>query len=244
MSSVAIALLTVKPDREQVDFYQGFGNLGYDVFTIVDRKGFIGNSYGSSPVRVDEKDCLKFGFKHLNPEITFLVGRPCTAWEKALFFFAHVKVDNEYVWFLEDDVFVPSHRTVSSLDAKYDHDVVSTKVYFDSHYADPWHWWASVPRDRLAPPWGHGMVCAVRLSRAMLQAIFEFVFANRDFEPSVSPRSCFFIEYLFHSLAAQKGFRVAEAPELDGIQWRHDWHANEMRDGVLYHPVKSPQTTV
>jgi hypothetical protein len=184
MNSTAIALLTLRPDKKQLDFFNGFNKLGYDVFVIVDDNSFFSKHPETKIVQIDDTQCIEGGFKHLNLAITITKGSPCSAWEKALYFFTNVENSHKFVWLIEDDVFVPSHRTLAQIDAKYDHDIVSTLVFFDAELSDWWPWWATVPSEILAPPWGRGMVCAIRLSVAMLKEIGEFLRINRGFEPS------------------------------------------------------------
>ncbi len=52
------------------------------------------------------------------------------------------------------------------------------------------------------------------------------------------PRKCFFIEYIFHTLALHNQLTIVTAHELRGILWRRQWAVTEMDVDCLYHPVK------
>ncbi len=77
------------------------------------------------------------------------------------------------------------------------------------------------------------MVCAVRLSRALLGALKHFV--ARD---EVRNAACLNIEFVFHTLALHHRLNVVVAEELKGVVWRKDWSVEELQVEGLYHPIK------
>src|SRR5262249_52607925 len=123
-----------------------------------------------------------------------------------------------------------------------------------------WWWWRCVP-NLLPPPWARSMVCAIRVSRTLLDLVGAFVPRTRDAlarenaplfpltrlarrlknkrafgEFKEYPRYLF-IEYVFHTLALHNGRTIVVAEELSGVHWAsHDLRV--MQPDWLYHPVK------
>ena len=92
---------------------------------------------------------------------------------KSFVFFCYRDASYDNVWFIEDDVFVPNHEIILTIDQKYEKaDIISADNVVNRYGVvddqDGWPWWRLVPKNILPPPWAHSMVCAVRLSRNML----------------------------------------------------------------------------
>lgn len=240
-SQKAIALLVRRPDPVQVEFYRGLVHHGYDVFVVIDDPDWREPLAGVTAVQVHVDACAADGFRNLNPMITERVMSPCSAWEKALYFFCVERNDYEHVWFVEDDVFAPTLDAFVLMDEKYSDDIVGADyaTNLDGETAS-WEWYVHVPEDRLPLPWVKAMVCAVRLGRAVLDQVRDFLSFNRDFDTDLhrATRKFFFIEYIFHTLAAHAGLKIVAAAELDGIVFRRDWIAAEINPTHLYHPMK------
>ena len=93
------------------------------------------------------------------------------------------------------------------------------------------------------------MVCAVRLSRALLDAIDSLIRENIDHMnalsmPGVEGRVFFFIEYLFHTIALHRNMKVVVASQLSGIKWQRSWNIDEIEKDILYHPIKDKKAQI
>jgi len=116
-----IALLTVNPNYYLLDFYDGFNLYGYEVYCFIDNnesdlteyKHFYPNIVF---VKIKEEDCYKRGYYNSNYVIKN--GEP-SAWDKAILYFCDYYHNYNYVWFFEDDVFIPSYSTLLNIDKKY-----------------------------------------------------------------------------------------------------------------------------
>jgi hypothetical protein len=145
----AIAVLTVTPSDDLLEFYSGFVRLGYRVFVVIDDNNFkLGNAEvkaknaGVSLMQFEEYECRRAGFFDLNPlpgeelDVAKMPGhwllarlggkssdvefrRRCSAWEKALYYFCCRDLSHDNVWFIEDDAFVPNHEIILTVDRKY-----------------------------------------------------------------------------------------------------------------------------
>ena len=152
---------------------------------------------------------------------------------------------------------MPFPQTLRKLDETYgEADIVSGENQVNEiGTVDDWFWWQFVPMRSLPPPWARSLVCAVRLSRSLLDVLALFVQGNRNRlrltnfiidlvraarrQKDYLGQKLLFIEYIFHTLALHHRLKVVVARELAGIQWRQDWSVEEMDAETLYHPVKS-----
>lgn len=182
-------------------------------------------------VTMSEKKCVQFGYKnsmyipgktHINKEVVAL--------DKALYYFCKVNTEHEYVWLIEDDVFIPSVEAMIKLDrecGEYDLCTASHKCKMDK--VMDWHWPEIVKHNN--PPFFYSMSCAIRLSREMLYAIKVNVGRNN---------SLFFNEVMFNTLAHKNGFRIFTPPELRSIVWQGEFGLDDflILPNSLFHPVK------
>jgi hypothetical protein len=258
----AIAVLTVTPSDDLLEFYSGFARLGYRVFVVIDDNNFKldnaevkAKNAGVSLIQFEDYECRRAGFFDLNPVVQ--KRSRCSAWEKALYYFCCRDLSHDNVWFIEDDVFVPNHEIILTVDRKYGKaDIISADNVVNKYGVlddqERWFWWRLVPKSILRPPWARSMVCTVRLSRKILTALDSLIRSNKNklrFTNAViavvdllrqksSWRQKFFIEYTFHTLALHNQLSVIKAQELSGVVWRKEWDVSEMNSGTIYHPLK------
>jgi len=247
----ALALLTLRPDDRQVDFYKGLEADGYDLFVFVDDPEFRPERDDVRYVLIDDWECANAGFYDFCPMFK-KPSRACS-WDKAAYFFARLHPARyEHVWLIEDDVFVPTLAAISALDRKYSEaDIVSAPTTLNtSGEPQGWFWWRFVPADLLPLPWAKAMVCAVRLKPTVfalldeLVARWKSVYGGPEDRPVLLKEGLpdsgplLFIEYVFHTLALHAGLSMVVAEELSGIVYRREWTIDEMTADHLYHPVK------
>ena len=228
----AIVLLTLRPDPAQLAFFRTLKKAGYDLFVAVDDNGYLATSSSSVRyIQYDNEECVALGFTNANFAIK---ATGPTAWDKALRFFCE-HTEYSHVWFVEEDVFVPTATTLSALDAKYGSADLLAESNKVNRVGDMDWFWPRIQRDSDLPlPWAAGMVCAVRLSRALLAEIDAY---------RLRYKKLFFIEGLFHTLALQKSLAVVCAPELQ-IFYKRSWRQSEIKRDSVYHPVKDMKRQV
>jgi hypothetical protein len=217
----AIMLITRIPNVEQIEYTRKMGGGGYDVYIAVDDNSKTYSGDGVHYIQYDTAECEKEGWKGSSPTV-----KPgAIAWDKALRFAC--ASDYDRVWFMEDDVLVPNVSALRDIDAKYEEGDILSQDNRPDDGSSPWHWrWI---RPHIAQPRAHSMICAVRLTRRVLDAVDEFRKAKG---------TLFFIESMFHSLALHKQYTIRVIPELAGIVYRRDWRKEEIKRGKLYHPFK------
>ena len=241
----ALALLTLRPDDRQVDFYRGIEADGYDLFVFVDDPEFQPERDDVRYVFIDDWECANAGYYDFNPMFDKL--SRVSSWDKAVYFFAQLNpVPYEHVWLIEDDVFVPTLAAISALDRKYpEADIVSeANIINTSGTTQGWFWWKFIEADLLPLPWAKSLVCAVRFKPTVFALLPPLVerwkarYGVPDGGPLDYERPLPCIEFVFHTLALHAGLSVAVAEELAGIAYRRDWTLEEMKADCLYHPVK------
>jgi hypothetical protein len=151
------------------------------------------------------------------------------ALDKALHFFCKKELDPEYVWFIEDDVFVPRVDLISEIDSKYPDADLITKSHIPRSALPNWPGWVRTDLALLSGEPYHSLCCAMRLSRRMLTAVTEFV---------EKKGRLIFLEFFFNSLANQHGFKVETPEELSTIQFESQNHV-AFDKNHLYHAVKN-----
>lgn len=230
----AVVLLTVRPNKGQVDFFRQIERENLDLFVLADDNDLDKSLYGDIRlIQIDDRFCRDNGFRRFNP----VIAKPfeCSAWDKALYYFSSVNTDYDNVWIIEEDVFVTTPDAIPEMDRKYgEADIISAANNVnETGELDSWFWWRHVPVAALPLPWAWSMVCGVRLSRAAFRAIKDFV-AREETRNA----DCLNIEFVFHSLALHQGMKVVVAEELKGVVWRKDWSTGELLAEGLYHPIK------
>jgi hypothetical protein len=231
----AIAILSLRPKSELVDFYSKTGrDDDYDVFYFVDDNDFqVPTDHRIKFVQLDDTVCGDSGFNRFN-RLSKAPGLRVSAWDKALLYFCRLNTVYENVWFLEDDVFVPRTTLIGEIDAaNLGADLLSSKSWIvESREADVWAHARSIT-PALSLPCARGMVCAMRASAKLLQLVEQFACRH--------PKVDKFIEYIFHTLALHNNLSVKCVDALKGIVFRHDWQAHQLNANTMYHPVKSIQ---
>lgn len=170
---------------------------------------------------------------------TLTTGKECTAWDMALYFACEVdkilygpeKLGKpEYVWFIEDDVFIPSAEALIKLNESCkDYDLCVPAHKCKTGELMDWHWPKIV--GKVERPWFSSMTCACRVSRKLLNVIKEYVRVNGEL---------FFHEVMLNTLARQAGLSIYTPHELKTILWQGDWSLDDYlyMPNNLYHPQK------
>lgn len=223
----AVCLVCFKPKDPWLFFLATFTQ--YDIFIIIDDNSheYVTTNEKITYAQVSHDDCMNNGFSGIN----FLFRDP-TGWEKSLYYFTHVKKDYDRVWFLEEDVFFNSEKVLLDIDRAYGGDLLTApyKKSLDGKTdedGDEWLWHKITVA--FNPPYYHGMVCASRMSKALLEAIDAYAKENK---------SLFFLEALFPSICHTKGLVHDTPPQMHTVLWKMDYDIAAFTKDKMYHPVK------
>lgn len=157
----------------------------YDFFVVSDDNTQDINEFARkypriSFVQVKDSVCETTGYIKMN----YSIPKTPTSWDKSFYFFTYVKPDYHFVWFIEDDVFVPNADAIWNIDQKYavdgDMNEETAKdllVRLNNRNDDPnntkWIWHAA--KGKIDLPWFQGFLPACRVSRRLLFKIRDYV---------------------------------------------------------------------
>lgn len=223
----AIVLLTRFPDPYMISYFAGLKCDGYKLFIVVDDNSFDSSHYETvdvSFITMNNEVCYNSGFR----DSSFTLGKSICAWDKALFHFCSNHAMFSHVWFVEDDVLIPTHTTIRNIDLTYPNaDLLSASNFINTTGELDWHWRQVKGKHPL--PWAASMICACRLSSKLLNHILGYVLQHK---------TLIFIEAMFNTIAIHHDCIITNPPELKGIVYQHNWQMSDIKPSHLYHPVK------
>jgi hypothetical protein len=136
----SICLITFHPDKIWCDFLNSFVN--YKIFIIVDDNNFnlveFETNYTNIKfIKVEDEKCKSNGYI----DTSFTLKKLISGWDKALYYFGIEYIDNDFIWFIEDDVFFYNEDTLLQIDNQYiNSDFLSNNFYENSNGTkDTWH---------------------------------------------------------------------------------------------------------
>ena len=235
MQKNIICFLTVTPCILFYEFCKKLQNERYDIYICIDDNNynipFSDNQI--KIIKIDNKLCEKNGFKG---SVFWCDGDKCCSRDKALYYFCKNNIDYKYIWFLEEDVYIPSIDTIENIDKKYsDSDcdllVKSNDIFYEKQ-SDYWFWNYVNKYIQIKPPYASSMICAIRCSKKLLNCINDY---------AKKYNRLFLDETLFNTIAFKNDLVVKTIEELETIESRNSWKwkKEEFKQQNLYHPIKS-----
>lgn len=223
-----ICLLAVKPCSKTYEFYKNISlHSEYDVFIVLDDVMYqIPGDDGTVPIiRIDTDECKNKGFHSSVKDMQDKVS--CR--DKALYYFKDIEFD--YIWMLEEDVFVPSINTIIDIDNKYSGDLlVETDTDICNTIRYDWHWRLVQHKIKIPLPYSKAMICAIRCSKILLRYIDDY---------ATKYNTLFIDEALFNTLSLHNNLKTTAVPEMKTIVYQKDWKTEDIKSTNLYHPVKN-----
>ena len=222
----ALCLLTVKPNNIHLEFFNKFDK--YDVYVFVDNNSININDFEIKYPNIhfiqfpDEK-VIEEGYW----ESSYVIPKKTISWDKALYYFSKINTSYIYVWFIEDDVYIPKQESLILLD-KYLNDLICNKFISNFDGKEGWHWGQAEPYFEL--PWAGGLQCICRLSNRLLNKIKEFVYKHKKLT---------FIEVLFATLVIQNNYSYICPDEFVEIDCCKTHKISNLDPNILYHPIKN-----
>ena len=229
----AIGLICIRPNEVWCDFLNKFTS--YTLHIIIDDESFdcedfIQKYKNITFVKIDNSKCREAGVLNMNLHFS---KKDCTAWEKAVYYFSYENNNYDFVWLLEDDVFIPGENSILNIDKQFiNHDLLSNKCETNSAgKKDYWYNWQFIKMTYSLPHY-RGMMCAIRMSKKMLNSIANYAKKNK---------TLFFLEAMFPTIAMKNNLQLGFPKELETIHFRHDFKKKDINKASLYHPVKNLQ---
>ena len=223
-SKVVIALLCVCPTDRVIEFAKNYA-VTHPTYIICDDPSCETPSLPNITfVKITDDECKRTGYNNANPAI---IKRP-SAWDKVILYFCENNTQPEYVWFVEEDVFVPRADIFKELDQRYPTTDLVTKQHVKDTDDPSFEFWYDGD-GKMERPFYRSLVCATRVSRRLFDKVKEL----HDTKHTLC-----FIEIIFSTLAVKHNFSIEQAPELQSIIFRHTWTEDTVNKNGLFHPVK------
>ncbi len=232
LSKPYLCFLSVRPS---IDFYDLCVRFvpKYTVFICVDDNDYIipWKDERIHIIRFSNKVCEDAGY---HSTVLYFQKKAC-ARDKALYYFSEIMSlpKHQQVWFVEEDVFLPSLHTLTRLDRKYKHTDLLCRDLIPKSTALEWKFWNHCPFEEQHCI--RTMICIIRLSGGALSSIREFVKRNHHLVLD---------EILFPSLATVDQWRIKCPVEFQYIRYR-DTENNfpklptDVNKKFAYHPMKN-----
>jgi len=180
-------------------------------------------------IQIDEYDCYHTNY-YKSSSWTNL--KDVIAWDKALYYFNRIHTQYTDIWFIEDDVYIPSQDILQKIDQRHPTADLLTSFHTVNETGDVhagWNHWVNVIH-RIGTPWAHSLICICRMSRRLMIQIDAYV----------KDRHLMIIESLFNTLAMHHGYSIEHPVEMgeDSIHFNKKWNLEDVNPSKIYHPIK------
>ena len=237
-----VCFLTVRPNKTFLDFCDSLHS-HYNVFVCVDDNSYkVPKTQHCNIIQINNNTSKNAGFHNILGYYNKKFKNKSISRDKALYYFYHNLPKNKYVWFIEEDVFIPQINTLINIDNKYPQtDLLCKQNLIYNNIQDTikpkWYHWQHVFNDsNLNFPYGRSMICAIRCSYNLIQLIGKH--AEKYGKLYVD-------ESIFNTIALQNNLSIITPKELQNILFRKkvkgrngDWDISEIKPTHLYHPFK------
>jgi hypothetical protein len=225
-----ICVLSVKPCIKVYNFFKEMKlQTNYEIFIVIDDNNYDIPDYDGfiKIIKIDNKLCEEQGYKST---LLSLNNKACSR-DKALYYFNNIYTEYDYIFFVEEDVFIPNIFTIKNINDKYiTGDLLVGGHNIITEYKNNWHWSFIHTQMNLNLPYANSMICAIRCSKKMMNSIKEY---------AIKYNNLFMDEALFNTLAIHNNLEVKTIYELKDIVYCKEWELNEISINHLYHPIKN-----
>jgi hypothetical protein len=228
MSLNLVCFLTVNPSELFYNFLLEMPNKK-NIYICIDDNNYEIPNYNNeiNIIKIDNKICEDAGFKS---SVLWLDNKACSR-DKALYYFCKNNIEYDNIWFIEEDVFIPTINTIENIDKKYqDGDLLVCGNTIINEKQTYWHWKHINNQIKIPPPYARSMICAIRCSRSLLEHINNY---------AIKYNNLFMDEALFNTIALQNNLNIIKIKELSTIHYRTEWKKHDIDPNNLYHPIKS-----
>jgi hypothetical protein len=265
---IAIVFFCYRPPKEIFEFATLLKNDDYDIFVSINDNNHIIPEYDTNKITViklDTDTVKNAGYFNSNNNMKNQV----VSRDKAFYYFNRINNTNyKHIWFIEEDVFIPTTKTLSDIDKKYsDGDYMSNTYYIVDNDINNLNKFDNINKDcpfvqyttelkfydssafecfnnnnYFTFPWLKGMTCAIRVSKIFLQNIDLFV---------IKHKRLLMDEVLYLTLSLHNNLSIINPIELRPIVFRRNhkdnitnylyWNYNDIRGDNLFHPIKDLQ---
>jgi hypothetical protein len=222
-----ICFLTVRPTKLFYNFIKQIKS--HKIFICIDDNTYNIPDYDNciEIIKINNDECNKAGFKG---SVMYFKDSACSR-DKALYYFSKIYTDFNKIWFIEEDVFIPTIDTIINIDNKYKEGdlLCKTNKLMNEKTNDWYHWKSIYNKINISLPYARSLICAIRCSKKMVQCIEQY--ADKY-------KTLFIDEAFFNTLVYHNNLKVVCPIELCSIKYRCNWKINDINPNFLYHPIK------
>ena len=222
-----ICFLCVNLSNELIETSRSMLKYGYKVFIMVDNNTIKYPSIiqNINILQMDDKKCIKFGYKNASAT---LKKNPVT-WDKVFYYFSNIDTNFNYIWFIEEDVFIPRFDLIKDLDEKYkNEDLICKQDIAEATDTIEWHW--NRAKGKIEKPWYRSLLCCHRQSKRLMLKIKDYVDKNG---------TLLFLEFMVNTIAHNNNYNVKEINNLKTITWKKKYELEDIKMNNFYHPMKN-----
>ena len=240
-NNTIIAFLTKVPNSGLIKIANELTNY-FKVFIFIDDNNYNidNNNTKINYIQIDNDLCKNNGYRYsMEPYLCNInnnkINSPLhiTSYDKFFYYFTLINLNYEYIWIIEDDVFIPNINNIIDLNNKSDDNDLVCANNFKGTLEDAknniWFW--DYAMKIFDEPAYCSMVCACRLSKNLMLEI-KNVINKLKFIP--------LHEFLYNTIAYKKNLKVLCPPELSSIVYRKYWTIEDYKENPknLFHPLK------
>lgn len=228
MTVTIICFLTVTPCELFYKFIKQLPNQKL-IYICIDDNNYNIPNYNNDIkiIKINNHLCEASGFK----SCVLWLDNIASSRDKALYYFCKNNIKYDFIWFIEEDVFVPSITTIEDINNKYKSvDLLCSGNEITHHKCNDWHWEHVNKQIKLNPPYSKSMICAIRCSKRLLKCINDY---------AEKYNNLFMDEVLFPTIAIHNNLSIMNPKELSTILWNKEWSKIDIDKNNLYHPIKS-----
>jgi hypothetical protein len=237
-----ICFLTLQPIQQFIDFCATLKNENYSIYVCIDDNNYnIPRQPNITIIKINNAECYNVGFKNLVIQCN---DTACSK-DKAIYYFYKNNINYKYIWFIEEDVFIPCIDTIKNIDNKYDSADLLINLCNPIHTST----WGGGPLLKMqfnnlkkkqkhvlmyfklfhCNTMAHTMTCAIRISKRMMYNIFNFIKVYN---------TMFVDEIFFYHIAKLNNLKVMHPNELTSIIYKQIIKLENIKKTHLYHPIK------
>ena len=219
-----IYILTTKITQSLKNMYFSMLDNMHDVTVVIDGVCNNQNNTNISVKYVDHTTLRQFGFTHLGKASKF---KTC-AFAYAIYLACNS--DDEYSWFIEDDVIFSSNNTIKKLDESITADLLCRNHSHITESMDWLHWIEALHESPFELGILHrSLQCVCRCSKRLLDQIALM---------ASSYKRLFYIEYILNTICAKNNFTVVNPSCMQGIFYKPQQQI-QLHGHEIIHPVKN-----
>lgn len=214
-----IQIMTFLDKYKNYDFYVMIDNNDQKINQLQQRYPKI------KLLQINDQECASKGYHHM----TFTITKTPGSWDKAYYYFSELNDNYDFIWFIEDDVFIPYPLTIYNIDQNHpNYDLLSKSNTLSLSYDDPsWQWYSA--KGHIDLPLFSSLLCASRISQKLLHSVRDYARINQKL---------FFLEVMIPTLCVQNKLKNKCIPQLSTIEYRTYWKIQSIQRTNLYHPIK------